>query len=105
MVNPIKVELEPFYKIHDARYEMYWMTLSNSQYRSYIDSLSVLEQQKADLQKRTIDFVAPGEQQPEVDHAAESKIQIVEITWMNFGVMLAMKAILAINLLQIRKQV
>ena len=73
MVNPIKVELEPFYKIHDARYEMYWMTLSNSQYRSYIDSLSVLEQQKADLQKRTIDFVAPGEQQPEVDHAAEKQ--------------------------------
>ncbi len=73
MVNPIKVVLEPFYKIHDARYEMYWMTLSNSQYRSYIDSLSVLEQQKADLQKRTIDFVAPGEQQPEVDHAAEKQ--------------------------------
>lgn len=68
IINAAHLVLEPFYKIHDARYEMYWMTLSNNGYRSYLDSLSILEQQKIELQKRTIDFVAPGEQQPEADH-------------------------------------
>lgn len=49
------------------------MTLSNNQYRSYLDSLSILEAQKLELQKRTIDFVAPGEQQPEVDHSMDKQ--------------------------------
>jgi hypothetical protein len=66
--NPINVVFEPFYKIHDARYMIYWMALSSAQYRSYIDSLTILENEKLALQKRTIDFVAPGEQQPEADH-------------------------------------
>ncbi|MFC2129791.1 DUF6805 domain-containing protein [Bacteroidota bacterium] len=51
---------------------MYWMALSNSQYRSYLDSLSILEKEKLELQERTIDFVASGEQQPEADHAIQS---------------------------------
>jgi len=72
MINPIQVELEPFYKIHDARYMMYWMALSNAQYHSYLDSISSAEKEKLSLDKRTIDFVAPGEQQPEVDHAMQS---------------------------------
>jgi uncharacterized protein len=71
LINADNLTLEPFYGIHDARYEMYWMTLTNNGYSSYIDSLGVLERKNAELQKRTIDFVAPGEQQPEVDHAME----------------------------------
>jgi len=47
---------------------IYWMTLANNQYRFYVDSISNMEKKKLDLQKRTIDFVAPGEQQPEADH-------------------------------------
>lgn len=69
IINPVPITLEPFYRIHDARYMMYWMALSGTQYQSYIDSLTVAEKERLDLQKRTIDFVAPGEQQPEVDHA------------------------------------
>lgn len=68
MTNPIQVVFEPFYKIHDARYMMYWMALSNAGYREYIDSIAVLEKQQLAIQKRTVDFVAPGEQQPEADH-------------------------------------
>jgi DUF1680 family protein len=68
MANKVDALLEPFYKIHDARYEIYWMRLSDSQYRSFADSLAQVEQQKLALQKRTVDFVAPGEQQPEADH-------------------------------------
>jgi len=71
MVNPVDIVFEPFFNIHDARYMMYWMALSNSQYRSYLDSLAIIEKEKLALQQRTIDFVAPGEQQPEADHAMQ----------------------------------
>jgi hypothetical protein len=72
LINPIEVTLQPFYQIHDVRYMMYWMALSNTQYKSYLDSLSAVEKGKLEQEKRTIDFVAPGEQQPEVDHAMQS---------------------------------
>jgi uncharacterized protein len=68
LINFGKTELEPFFQIHDARYIIYWMSLTNMQYKSYLDSLAIIEKEKIDLQKRTIDFVAPGEQQPEADH-------------------------------------
>jgi DUF1680 family protein len=71
MGNPEKLELQPFYQLHDARYMMYWMALSKNGYKEFLDSLSVIEKQKLALQKRTVDFVAPGEQQPEADHAIE----------------------------------
>jgi hypothetical protein len=71
MINPINVLLEPFYQIHDARYMMYWMALTGAQYRSYLDSIAADEKDKLALENRTIDVVAPGEQQPEVDHAMQ----------------------------------
>ncbi len=71
MINPINIVLKPFYQIHDTRYMVYWMALTNAEYQSYIDSIAAVEKEKLELQKRTIDFVAPGEQQPEADHAIE----------------------------------
>ncbi len=73
MSNPIGLEFEPFSQIHDARYEIYWMVLSNKDYRSYLDSLETIEKEKLALEKRTIDFVAPGEQQPEADHQMQNE--------------------------------
>jgi len=72
MINPVKVLLEPFYKIHDARYMMYWMALTGTQYHTYIDSIAAAEKEKLILENRTIDFVSPGEQQPETDHGIQS---------------------------------
>jgi uncharacterized protein len=69
LINPVDVVLQPFYQIHDARYMLYWMSLTNEQYRSYVDSISTSEKEKLALEKRTLDAVAPGEQQPEADHA------------------------------------
>jgi hypothetical protein len=71
MVNPINTVFEPFFRIHDARYMMYWMALSNDQYHTYIDSIAALEKEKLALEGRTIDLIAPGEQQPEADHAMQ----------------------------------
>jgi hypothetical protein len=72
LINPANLVLEPFFSLHDARYMLYWMTLTRSQYRSYLDSLRTVETEKLALQNRTVDVVAPGEQQPEVDHQLQS---------------------------------
>jgi hypothetical protein len=68
MINPVELTLEPFFNIHDARYIMYWLSLTNSGYKAYTDSLAKIEKEKLALEKRTIDYVATGEQQPETDH-------------------------------------
>ena len=73
MINPISVLMEPFYKVHNARYMMYWMALTNNGYHSYLDSLVAVEKARLDLENRTIDQVDPGEQQPETDHHLESE--------------------------------
>ncbi len=65
--------LEPFYKIHDSRYMMYWMQVSNEEYKHILDSMASLEMEKLTLEKLTVDKVQPGEQQPEVDHAMKSE--------------------------------
>ncbi len=71
MINPMELTLEPFYQIHDARYMMYWLALTNDGYQAYVDSLANIEKEKLALEKRTIDYVAIGEQQPETDHAMQ----------------------------------
>jgi len=71
MVNPVELTLEPFNKIHDARYMMYWLSLTKSGYKAYVDSLQNIEKEKLALEKRTIDYVATGEQQMETDHAMQ----------------------------------
>jgi len=68
IINPAPIVLEPFFRIHDARYMLYWMTLSKTLYKNYLDSVALSEKEKLAIQKRTLDFVTPGEQQPEVDH-------------------------------------
>ncbi len=72
LINSSKILLEPFFHIHDSRYMMYWMALTSSQYHSYLDSIAAVEKAKLALQNRTVDFVSPGEQQPEADHAMKN---------------------------------
>ncbi|HKK66698.1 MAG TPA: DUF4986 domain-containing protein, partial [Bacteroidales bacterium] len=73
LLNPQEIELEPFFQVHDSRYMMYWMVLSESGYEAYLDSVARAEEAMLKLQKQTIDYVATGEQQPEADHAMETK--------------------------------
>jgi uncharacterized protein len=73
MGNTAPVELEPFYQLHDARYMLYWMTLTEAAYQSYVDSLAKMETARLALQKRTVDVVIVGEQQPEADHLIQQK--------------------------------
>ena len=72
MVNGIKGELQPFFEIHDSRYMMYWLALSEKNYQGFLDQLAREEQERQALEARTVDKVQPGEQQPETDHKMET---------------------------------
>lgn len=45
MINPVNAVLEPFFRIHDARYMIYWKSMTHAQYRSYSDSLEVQQKE------------------------------------------------------------
>jgi hypothetical protein len=72
MENAIHNELQPFFEIHDARYMMYWLALSDASYKDYLAKLKREEQERQALEARTLDKVQPGEQQPETDHKMET---------------------------------
>ena len=72
MENAIQGELQPFFEIHDSRYMMYWLALSEDNYKGYLDQLAQAEKDRQALEARTVDKVQPGEQQPETDHKMET---------------------------------
>jgi DUF1680 family protein len=84
MINPMEITLEPFSQIHDARYMMYWLALTNEGYGGYLDSLETIERERLAIEKRTIDYVATGEQQPETDHAMQSENSRADNIWDEF---------------------
>jgi DUF1680 family protein len=62
------LELEPFFEIHDARYQMYFQTYSKENYK---EKQALLKQQEIEaiaIETQTVDKINCGEQQPEVDH-------------------------------------
>ncbi|WP_442845194.1 beta-L-arabinofuranosidase domain-containing protein [Leeuwenhoekiella sp. H156] len=65
--------LQPFYNIHEKRYTIYFKTETPESLSEMQRKLE--EQQKAEayLRSITLDYVAPGEQQPESDHGFDSK--------------------------------
>ena len=67
-----KLELQPFFEIHDSRYMIYWLALSEQSHKDYLAQLAKAEQERQELEARTIDKVQPGEQQPETDHKMET---------------------------------
>ena len=62
------LELEPFFRVHDARYILYWRLTTAEEYGRVVSDLHATEQARVALDRRTVDLVNPGEQQPEVEH-------------------------------------
>ena len=58
--------LQPFYQIHHARYMCYWYQQTEENYKN--STMAQTEAENEALQQRTLDFVAPGEQQSEAGH-------------------------------------
>lgn len=61
-----KLELRPFYSIHHARYMCYWYQQTADVYAN--SDMAKSEAVAEELKARTVDFVAPGEQQSEAGH-------------------------------------
>ncbi|MCJ8007526.1 beta-L-arabinofuranosidase domain-containing protein [Lederbergia wuyishanensis] len=80
----VKVKLIPFYELHHQRYTLYWNVLDEEAYKLFVDE----EKEHNDrLRKMTVDFVQPGEQQPEVEHGIKSSnsnsgyLNVAESRW------------------------
>lgn len=67
------LELQPFFEVHDARYQMYFQTYSQDEYKEKQALLKQQEMEAAALDAKTVDKVNCGEQQPEVGHLYEGE--------------------------------
>jgi uncharacterized protein len=63
------VLLVPFSRIHDTRYAIYWRLVAPESYTQVLAQMKAQEEAQLALESRSLDSVAPGEQQPEVEHA------------------------------------
>lgn len=66
--DAVKMELEPFYGIHDSRYIMYWPQATAAERKALQEKLDQEERESLALAALSLDKVVCGEQQPESDH-------------------------------------
>ncbi len=60
--------LEPFNGLHETRYTAYWRLVGEDEYAALQKEVAASEAIRLALAERTIDSIAPGEQQSEVEH-------------------------------------
>lgn len=63
------IALEPFFRLQESRYQMYWELATKEGLAERQARLAAEEKAKLARDAATLDVVAIGEQQPEVDHA------------------------------------
>jgi len=71
LINPGEyddMELVPFFGIHEARYMIYWPVITPDSLESRNRAILEKEKEMLALESLTLDQVATGEQQPEVEH-------------------------------------
>ena len=66
--NYEEMTLEPFYRIHESRYMVYWPLMTEEQWTVKREQQERSEREALALESRTADKVICGEQQPESDH-------------------------------------
>lgn len=70
-VTPERYEgmtLEPFNKLHECRYMVYWPVVSPERLKERQERMEREEKDRMALESQTVDKVVCGEQQPESDH-------------------------------------
>ena len=67
------LELEPFFYLHDSRYAIYFLALTEEGFDDMLAQIRAEEAAMLALDARTVDKVTPGEQQPEADHRMQSE--------------------------------
>ena len=72
IANPVDqnavTRLIPFFRLHDARYQVYWPQMPETAFDDYVKSANAKAAELAALKAMTVDAITPGEQQPEVEH-------------------------------------
>lgn len=63
-----KIKLIPFFNVHDTRYMLYWRVTTPEDLEAIKQAMHEREKESLAIEARTIDQVAPGEQQPESEH-------------------------------------
>ena len=64
---PQGLPLIPFFRLHDSRYQMYWQLVAEDEFRARQERLAARERERAAFEAATLDAVAVGEQQSEVE--------------------------------------
>lgn len=62
------LSLIPFFRLHEERYQMYWQLMTRDSLEARRGRLVAEERARAAREAATLDFVAIGEQQSEVEH-------------------------------------
>jgi uncharacterized protein len=65
------LELIPFYSLHESRYVIYWPVETPENIKKAEEEQAKIEAEKQRISNLTIDWIQPGEQQPESDHFIE----------------------------------
>ena len=76
IVSPVAqrgVPLVPFFALHDSRYQMYWELTTAAEVEARREQIAASERSRAAREAATLDRVAVGEQQPEVEHDFQSE--------------------------------
>jgi uncharacterized protein len=63
-----EIVFTPFFRVHESRYMLYWQHATPADLERLRAETAAAEAERQALDARTIDQVAPGEQQPESDH-------------------------------------
>lgn len=66
--EPEGLPLMPFFRLHERRYQMYWELTTAERIAARKEKLAAEERARQAREAATIDWVAVGEQQPEVEH-------------------------------------
>ena len=66
--RPRDVEMRPFYSIYDRRYSVYWDLFDEAGWKVLQDDYKAEQERIRRLKEAEIDFVQPGEMQPERNH-------------------------------------
>ncbi len=66
--KPRDVEFEPFYKVHNRRYSVYFDLFNPKQWDIYQAEYRAKQEKLKKMEERTIDFFQLGQMQPERDH-------------------------------------
>jgi hypothetical protein len=66
--EPDGLPLIPFFRLHERRYQMYWELTNAEKIAERKEKLAAEERARAAREAATLDSIAVGEQQPEVEH-------------------------------------